>query len=81
MKVGTIGDAEIDFVASRDNEKIYIQAALEINDPATMEREYGNLLKIDDNFPKIVVTRDGFDGNTYRGINTLSIREFLTSRQ
>lgn len=81
VKVGTIGDAEIDFVASRDNEKIYIQSALEINDPATMEREYGNLLKIDDNFPKIVVTRDGFDGNTYRGINTLSIREFLTSRQ
>lgn len=81
VKVGTIGDAEIDFVASRDNEKIYIQVALEINDPATMEREYGNLLKIDDNFPKIVVTRDGFEGNTYQGIKTLSIREFLTNEQ
>lgn len=81
VKVGTIGDSEIDFVASRDNEKVYIQVALEISDPATMEREYGNLLKIDDNFPKMVVTRDGFDGNTYEGIKTLSIREFLTNEQ
>jgi len=42
-----------------------------------MEREFGNLKKINDNFPKVVVTLDGFQGNTHEGILTIDLRSFL----
>jgi predicted AAA+ superfamily ATPase len=43
-----------------------------------MDREFGSLLKINDNYPKIVVSMDEFSGNTYEGIEHLHIRKFLT---
>ncbi|MBD5281368.1 MAG: ATP-binding protein [Bacteroides sp.] len=68
---------EIDFVAEKGNEKLYVQVALRIDDSATAEREFGNLTKIPDNYEKIVVTlRDSFP-NTLDGIKALSLREFL----
>lgn len=79
VKVGMIGATEIDFIAEKDGEKQYIQVALTINDPKTMEREFGNLKNISDNYPKTVITMDAFTGNTYEGIATMDLRSFLMS--
>jgi len=50
---------------------------LTINDEKTLEREFGNLLKIQDNYPKYVVTMDEFEGNSVDGVKCLSLRQFL----
>ena len=79
--VGNFDGSEIDFVAEKDNERLYIQAALVIENEKTIQREFGNLLEINDNYPKYVVTWDGFEGNTYHGISEMSLRRFLTEIQ
>ncbi len=75
--VGKSGDKEIDFVCERQGEKIYIQCAYLLADEQTIQREFGNLLLIKDNYPKFVVTLDDFRGNTYQGIIHSSLRDFL----
>jgi len=76
--VGKLGDKEIDFVAEKNGNKIYIQVAYLIPDEKTHEREYGNLLKIGDNWRKIVVTMDELADGNYKGIEHWNIRKFLT---
>ncbi len=75
--VGVIGDKEIDFVAEKNNEKIYVQVALNVDSESTLQREFGNLQLIQDNYPKYVVTRHADSKNTIEGIQHLSIEEFL----
>jgi len=77
VKVGIFHKQEIDFVCERVNERLYIQVALRLDDQATIDREFGNLLTIPDNYPKIVVSESNFKGNTYEGIRHMHIREFL----
>ena len=77
IKIGYYGDKEIDFIGEKD----YIQVALRIDSEMTAEREFGNLLKIQDNYPKIVVTEDAFIGNSYEGIKHYSICDFLSNFQ
>lgn len=77
VNVGINGVQEIDFVCTKNSEKLYIQVALRLDSEKTMEREFGNLLKIGDNYPKIVITEDEFSGNTYEGIGHYTIRRFL----
>lgn len=79
VKVGQIGDVEIDFVCERDGEKQYVQVAYLLHDEKTVEREFGNLLKIKDNYPKLVVSMDEFSGNTYEGIEHIHLRKFLST--
>jgi len=78
VKVGQIGHNEIDFVAKRKNEYLYIQVCYLLHTQETIEREFGNLGKINDNYPKIVVSMDEFSGNTYNGIQHIHLRDFLT---
>jgi len=78
VKIGQIGDLEIDFVCERGGEKLYVQVTYILQDEKTIDREFGNLLKINDNYPKIVVSMDEFTGNTYQGIKHLHLRNFLT---
>ncbi|MBN9379692.1 MAG: ATP-binding protein [Chitinophagaceae bacterium] len=77
VKVGSLHAQEIDFVCEKDNERLYVQVALRLDEKTTVDREFGNLLSIKDNYPKMVVTGDHFDGNTYEGIKHLFIRDFL----
>lgn len=77
VRIGYYGDKEIDFIAEKNGEKRYIQVALKIDNEKTAEREFGNLLKIQDNYPKIVITEDTFEGNSYEGIQHCPIRSFL----
>ena len=77
VKIGTIDSNEIDFVCTQKGETIYVQVALNLSEEATIKREFGNLLKIKDNYPKLVITNEKFFGNTYEGIRHLYIRDFL----
>lgn len=77
VKVGAMNAQEIDFVCERNNERLYVQVALRLDEKTTIEREFGNLLRIKDNYPKMVVTGDRFEGNTYEGIRHVFIRDFL----
>jgi uncharacterized protein len=79
--VGKNGEKEVDFIAERKGEKVYIQAALRITEKKTMEREFGNLLAITDNYPKYVVTLDEYSGKTFEGIVHLPLRKFLSEFQ
>lgn len=79
--VGKLDQTEIDFVATRQNEKIYIQIAQEINNEKTKEREYGNLLSIADNYPKYVLRTDVMAGGNYEGIKTMHIADFLLGKE
>ena len=81
VNVGKTNDGEIDFVASRQNEKIYIQVTQEISSEKTEKREYERLLKIRDNYPKYVLTTDTFGGGNYKGIKTMHIADFLLSNE
>ncbi len=77
VNVGKFGNSEIDFVAVRQNEKLYLQVKKELSSLKTKKREYDNLLKIHDNYPKYVLTMDEFSEGNYEGIKTMHIADFL----
>jgi len=77
--VGKHGDKEIDFVAYKDEIKSYIQVAYLIPDEKTHQREFGNLLTIPDNCSKKVVSMDETASGSFKGIEHVSIRKFLTN--
>ncbi len=77
--VGKLDSTEIDFIAVRQENKLYIQVAQEISSPETEKREYGRLLDIRDNYPKYVLRTDVFAGGNYEGIQTMHISDFLLS--
>lgn len=79
--IGKIKDKEIDFVATKQNEKIYVQVTPEIKSEKTQKREYEQLLEIRDNYPKYVVMADNFAGGNYEGIKTMNIVDFLLSKE
>jgi hypothetical protein len=75
----TIGEdrtKEIDFVAKKSNEIIYIQVCYKLENEATVYREFGNLLKIKNNFPKFVISMDLSSKTTYQGIKHMHIKDF-----
>ena len=73
---GRIGDKEIDFIAKRGNECIYIQVCYLLAMEETIEREFGIYNSIPDNFPKYVLSMDEFNLGR-NGILHKNIREFL----
>ena len=79
VTVGVEGNREIDFVATKDNETIYVQVTYMLGDEKTVKREFGNLLAVKDNYPKFVVSMDPFSGNSYKGIKHVRLREFLSN--
>ncbi len=77
--IGKAAGGEIDFVASRQNEKIYVQVTQGIFDEKTERREYDRLLEIRDGYPKYVLSTDDFAGGNYNGIKTMHVVDFLLS--
>lgn len=76
--VGQLDNLEIDFVGIKKGKKVYIQSTYMIPDEKTHEREFGNLLKIADSYPKYVVSMDTFNaGGNYQGIHHVYLRDFL----
>lgn len=79
VKVGALSTEEIDFVCTRSGETLYVQVAIELSSPETIAREFGNLLRIKDNYPKIVVSGERSFENSYEGVEHIYIRDFLSS--
>ncbi len=78
VTVGSHNNKEIDFIATKDNEKVYIQVTYLLTEQSTIKREFGNLLTIKDNYPKYVITLDSFETpNTYEGVKHLVLENFL----
>lgn len=78
VSIGKIGDMEIDFIATRGEEKVYIQVSDEITDAKTRERELASLQAIRDNFEKIVLTMDYLHtGTTEDGIKVVHLLDWL----
>ncbi len=77
--VGKNYDKEIDFIAHRNGEYIYVQVAYLLSSENVTKREFGNLLDIQDNYPKYVVTMDDFPAiTTYKGIRHIHLLDFLS---
>lgn len=81
VHIGKTGDGEINFVAVRQNEKIYVQVTERIRSEKTQKREYERLLGIKDNYPKYVLRTDEFVGGNYEGIKTMHVADFLLSTE
>ena len=76
VRIGKINDLEIDFVCIKRKEKIYIQVAYLLASPEIIEREFSSLEKINDNYPKYVISMDEFDMSR-NGIRHINIIDFL----
>ena len=81
VNIGKLGDAEVDFVATRQNDTIYVQVTQCITSEKTEKREYERLLDIPDNYPKYVLRTDEFAGGNYQGIKTMHVADFLLSSE
>ena len=77
--VGKNETKEIDFVAIRRNERVYVQVCREL--PDASDREIGNLLEIKDHYPKYVVTMDDLAGGNIDGVRIVHLVDFLLSPQ
>ncbi len=78
--VGWDKEKEIDFICEKDSEKLYIQVTYLLADDNVINREFGNLTAINDNYPKYVISMDEFTiNNTFKGIKHLNLVDFLTS--
>lgn len=79
VTVGILRAGEIDFVATKADKRIYVQVTYLLASDATVKREFGNLLAIKDNYPKIVVSLDPVEGgfSEYPGIEHINLRNFL----
>jgi predicted AAA+ superfamily ATPase len=77
ISVGQLSSWEVDFVAEKDGRTIYIQVCYMFSEESTVQREFGNLLKIENNYPKYVVTMDEFSSGNYNGIEQIHLKDFL----
>ncbi|QIM62947.1 ATPase [Pasteurellaceae bacterium Orientalotternb1] len=75
--IGKLGDKEVDFIAQKQDEKLYIQVAYKLESEQTVQREFTPLLAIADNYPKYVVTLDELWKGNIEGVKHLHMVEFL----
>ena len=80
VMVGSLNAQEVDFICEKNNNRIYVQVCYLLANESTIEREFGNLLKIADNHSKMVVSMDKFAGEGYDGVKHVYIRDFLKTK-
>ena len=73
--IGKNENREIDFIASRRDEKLYVQVCVQL--PADTDQEVGNLMEIKDHYPKYVVTMNSMDAGIENGIKIVHLADFL----
>lgn len=79
VSVGKTPAGEIDFVATRQNDRLYVQVAEKIERASTEKREFDRLLDIRDNYPKYVLRADDFADGNHEGIIVMHVADFLLS--
>jgi hypothetical protein len=78
VRVGQLRNAEIDFVAERNDQTVYIQATYLVSSEDVEKREFGNLQAIKNNYPKMVVSLNPLNtSSNVEGIKHIHLREFL----
>jgi len=75
--VGKLENSEIDFIAEKQGNKIYVQVAYKLESEQTVHREFSNLLSVEDQYPKYVVSMDEFWKDSIEGVKHLYITDFL----
>lgn len=80
VSIGKINDKEVDFVATKFNDKLYVQVTDSLMEDSTRVREFASLKAINDNFDKIILTLDNvFVGTNDEGIKVLNLIDWLIS--
>ena len=77
IRVGVNDSQEVDFVATKDEEKVYFQVALSLADERVLARELKSLLSINDNYPKFLLSMDYHIEEQIQGIKLVNIIDFL----
>ena len=77
LYAGVLYKKEIDFVAIKRNEKLYIQVASSVDDPDTFQREVDPLLKIKDAYPKMILARTRQEVYQYEGVQIVDVADWL----
>ena len=75
--IGKVGETEVDFVAEKPNDRLYIQVTESMQSPETRERELRPLRMIPDNYEKIILSMDRNYINSYDGIKALNLIDWL----
>jgi len=81
VSVGKFMDQEVDFIAVKDGKPTYIQVSYLMADEKTVNREFGSLERINDNYPKLVLSMDKFFGTDRNGIRWFNLIEWLTGEK
>ena len=79
MFIGKNDSKEIDFVAVRRDERIYVQVCVQL--PANSDREVGNLMELRDHYPKYVVTLNSMDTGIENGVKIVHLADFLLAEK
>jgi len=77
VRVGVLDQSEIDFVAERHGRRLYVQVAHLLQGEETLRREFGNLERIGDNYPKLLLSLDDFAPEERNGIRRQHLVDFL----
>lgn len=80
VNIGKLKNKEIDFVAEKNGEKIYIQVCYLIPNEDVKNREFGNLLSIKDHYPKMVISMDDYAPSNIAGIKHIHLKAFLSGK-